>query len=156
MSLPLTRRIARAALLIAAGAAPVVGAAGSAGAVELPQAPVGGLTALDTDTVDSTVDGVSKETTKVAGQAGGKSVEKAAPVATKTAGKAVGKTAKTATPVVKKTAKTATPVVKKAAGDTTGEAGGLVGGATKGGLPTDSLGGGGLPTGALGGLPLGG
>ena len=38
MSLPLTRRIARAALLVAAGAAPVVGAAGAASAApELPQ-----------------------------------------------------------------------------------------------------------------------
>ncbi len=36
MSLPLTRRIARTALLIAAGAAPVVGAAGAASAAELP------------------------------------------------------------------------------------------------------------------------
>ncbi|EFH31064.1 conserved hypothetical protein, partial [Streptomyces pristinaespiralis ATCC 25486] len=113
MSLPLTRRIARAALLIAAGAAPVVGAAGSAGAVELPQAPVGGLSALDTENVDSTVDGVSKETTKVAGQVGGKTAEKAAPVATKTVGK---------------TAKTATPVATKAAGDTAEQAGDLVGG----------------------------
>ncbi|ARF57257.1 hypothetical protein [Streptomyces gilvosporeus] len=49
MSLPVTRRIARAALLVAAGAAPVVAAAGSAEAVALPQAPgVGSLSALDT------------------------------------------------------------------------------------------------------------
>ncbi len=50
MSLPLTRRIARAALLIAAGAAAVVGAAGSASAAPagLPATPnLGGLTALD-------------------------------------------------------------------------------------------------------------
>ncbi|MGW9040438.1 ATP-binding protein, partial [Streptomyces sp. NPDC055721] len=39
MSLPLTRRIARAALLIAAGAAPVVGAAGSASALDHSIAP---------------------------------------------------------------------------------------------------------------------
>ncbi|KIZ14256.1 hypothetical protein [Streptomyces natalensis] len=49
MSLPVTRRIARAALLVAAGAAPVVAAAGSAEAVALPQAPgVGSFSALDT------------------------------------------------------------------------------------------------------------
>ncbi|MYZ38804.1 ATP-binding protein, partial [Streptomyces sp. SID4917] len=36
MSLPVTRRIARAALLVAAGAAPVIGAAGSASAAALP------------------------------------------------------------------------------------------------------------------------
>lgn len=39
MSLPLTRRIARAALLVAAGAAAGVGAAGSASAAELPATP---------------------------------------------------------------------------------------------------------------------
>ncbi|MFE9841294.1 ATP-binding protein [Streptomyces goshikiensis] len=48
MTLPLTRRIARAALLLAVGAAPVVGAAGAASAAgldavqQLPQ--LGGLT----------------------------------------------------------------------------------------------------------------
>ncbi|MDG4866190.1 ATP-binding protein, partial [Streptomyces sp. T-3] len=46
MSLPLTRRIARAALLTAAGAASAVGAAGSASAVDLPATPdLGGLSA---------------------------------------------------------------------------------------------------------------
>ena len=47
MSLPLTRRIARAALLVAAGAAAGVGAAGSASAAaELPATPnLGGVTA---------------------------------------------------------------------------------------------------------------
>ena len=48
MSLPLTRRIARAVLLDAAGAASVVGAAGAASAAELPStADLGGLSALD-------------------------------------------------------------------------------------------------------------
>ncbi|MFF0437574.1 ATP-binding protein [Streptomyces sp. NPDC004327] len=50
MSLPLTRRIAQAALLVAAGAAPVVAAAGSAVAAEPSLAPTGalsGLTSLD-------------------------------------------------------------------------------------------------------------
>ncbi|MEU3049431.1 MULTISPECIES: ATP-binding protein [unclassified Streptomyces] len=136
MSLPLTRRIARAALLIAAGAAPVVGAAGSAGAATLPETPVGGLTALDTANVDGTVDSVSRETTEVAGQVGGPTAEKAAPAATGTLGKA---------------AEQAAPVAERAAGDAAGEAGGLLGG----GLPTDALAGG--ATGALGGgLPLGG
>lgn len=45
MSLSLSRRVARAALLIAAGAAPLVGAAGAASALELPKAnDLGGLT----------------------------------------------------------------------------------------------------------------
>ncbi|WP_128379601.1 ATP-binding protein [Streptomyces cavernae] len=64
MSLPLTRRIARAALLIAAGAAPVVGAAGSAHAAALPAAPeLGGLTAVDGADVGDKVDGATKSVT---------------------------------------------------------------------------------------------
>ncbi|MCX4527894.1 MULTISPECIES: ATP-binding protein [unclassified Streptomyces] len=53
MTLPLTRRIARTALLLAAGAAPVVGAAGAASAAGLdavPQLPqLGALTAPAAD-----------------------------------------------------------------------------------------------------------
>ncbi|MER6262189.1 ATP-binding protein, partial [Streptomyces sp900105245] len=63
MSLPLTRRIARAALLVAAGAAAGVGAAGSAGAAtNLPAATpnLGGLTALDGAHVGNTVDGAAQ------------------------------------------------------------------------------------------------
>ena len=89
MSLPLTRRIARAALLIAAGAAPVVGAAGSASAVDLQQAaPLGSLTALDADGVGGTVDGASEQVSDVAGTTGGAAVKKAAPAAGKTLGSA--------------------------------------------------------------------
>ncbi|CAL9447068.1 ATP-binding protein [Streptomyces sp. Tu 3180] len=68
MSLPLTRRIARAALLVAAGAAAGVGAAGSAGAApELPTAQnLGGLTAPDGATGD-TVTGVTRNVTETAG-----------------------------------------------------------------------------------------
>ncbi|MEW2413867.1 ATP-binding protein [Streptomyces sp. NPDC046866] len=48
MSLPLTRRIARTALLLAAGAAPVVGAAGAASAAGLESVPqLGALTGSD-------------------------------------------------------------------------------------------------------------
>ncbi|MER7666137.1 ATP-binding protein [Streptomyces sp. NPDC096193] len=150
MSLPLTRRIARAALLIAAGAAPVVGAAGSASAVDLPQAPVGSLTALDAEGVTGTLDGAAQKSTEVAGQTGGSAVKKAVPAAGKTVGK---------------TGKTATPVAQKAAGDAAGSAGDVLGetagGATQslggGGLPTDGLAGGGLPTDQLPvkDLPLG-
>ncbi|MFE6959701.1 ATP-binding protein [Streptomyces sp. NPDC057696] len=94
MSLPLTRRIARAALLIAAGAAPVVGAAGSASAVDLPATPnVGGLTALDGANVGNTVDGAAKNVSGLAGDTGSKAVKKAVPAA----GKAVGRSARTAT-----------------------------------------------------------
>ncbi|MGI5402714.1 ATP-binding protein [Streptomyces sp. CA-135486] len=138
MSLPLTRRIARAALLIAAGAAPVVGAAGSASAVELPQAPLGGLTALDADGLSGTVDGATQKTSTLAGNTGGEAVKQTLPAAGKTVGKA---------------GKTATPAAQKAAGDTAGSAGQVVG--ETAGTATGSLGGGGLPTDALagGGLP---
>lgn len=76
MTLPLTRRIARAALLVAAGAAAGVGAAGSAvAAPALPAAPnLGGLTALDGANVGDALEGAT-----------GKAVKEAAPVAQKTA-----------------------------------------------------------------------
>ncbi|MFF3851316.1 hypothetical protein [Streptomyces sp. NPDC002328] len=76
MTLPLTRRIARAALLVAAGAAAGIGAAGSAGAAPaLPAAPgLGGLTALDGANADKALDG-----------AAGQAVKQAVPVAQKAA-----------------------------------------------------------------------
>ncbi|GAA2282233.1 hypothetical protein GCM10010415_59280 [Streptomyces atrovirens] len=86
MSLPLTRRIARAALLVAAGAAAGVGAAGSASAApELPAAPnLGGLTAVDGAAGD-TVDNVTQDVAKTTGDA-----DKVAPGAGKTVKKAAG------------------------------------------------------------------
>ncbi|MFF3953370.1 ATP-binding protein [Streptomyces sp. NPDC001890] len=129
MSLPLTRRIARAALLIAAGAAPVVGAAGAAGAAELPQAPeLGGLTTVDGAGLGKTVDGASQQGAQVAGDTGGRIVGTTLPAATRTVGKAGAET---------------TPTVQKAAGGAAGSAGQLVGeaagAATQGGLPTQGL-----------------
>ncbi|MEU9208297.1 ATP-binding protein [Streptomyces sp. NPDC048415] len=138
MSLPLTRRIARAALLVAAGAAAGVGAAGSASAAaELPATPnLGGLTALDGANVGSTVDGAAQKVTGLAGDTGSKAVKKTVPAAGKTGGKV---------------AKTATPAAQKAAGGAAGQAGGLLGDTAK------TATGGGLPTGQLPiqGLPLG-
>ncbi|WSV68097.1 ATP-binding protein [Streptomyces sp. NBC_01012] len=88
MSLPLTRRIARAALLIAA-AAPVVGAAGAAGAAGLPQTPaLGGLTQLDGAGLSSTLDSTSKQGSQVANETGGKVVGTALPAAGQTLEKA--------------------------------------------------------------------
>ncbi|MFD7497688.1 ATP-binding protein [Streptomyces sp. NPDC059832] len=129
MSLPLTRRIARAALLIAAGAAPVVGAAGAAGAAELPQTPeLGGLTTADGAGLGKTVDSASQQGTKVAGDTGGKIVGTTLPAANKTVGKAGAE---------------ATPAVQKAAGGAAGSAGEVLGNAagaaTGGGLPTQGL-----------------
>ncbi|MFB8125753.1 ATP-binding protein [Streptomyces bacillaris] len=146
MSLPLTRRIARTALLIAAGAAPVVGAAGAASAAELPRTPdLGGLTALDGAGLGNTVDSAARQGTQAASETGGRLVGTALPAA----GATVGKTARVAAPAVQETV-----------GQTAGSAGEALGGVTDaaaGGLPTDSLTqGGGLPTDALtkGGLPL--
>ncbi|MCO4697647.1 ATP-binding protein [Streptomyces sp. NPDC096538] len=86
MSLPLTRRIARAALIVAAGAAAGVGAAGSASAAPaLPAAPNLGLNALDGapgKTVENVTQGVGKtapDATEVA-PAAGTTVKKAVPV----------------------------------------------------------------------------
>ncbi|MER5556502.1 ATP-binding protein [Streptomyces sp. NPDC002793] len=85
MSLPLTRRIARAALLIAAGAAPVVGAAGAAGAAGLPQTPaLGGLTSLDGAGLSTTLDSAAKQGGEVANETGGKVVGTTLPAAGKT------------------------------------------------------------------------
>lgn len=139
MSLPLTRRIARTALLIAAGAAPVVGAAGAAGAAELPQAPqLGGLTTVEGAGLGQAVD-AAKPATDTAGKAGGKVVGTTLPVAAKT----LGETGAKAAPAAKGVSKT----TKGGASDTLGDATGAV---TKGGLPTGNLGG--LPT---QGLPIG-
>ncbi|MET9661050.1 ATP-binding protein [Streptomyces sp. NPDC006510] len=133
MSLPLTRRIARAALLIAAGAAPVVGAAGAAGAAELPQTPeLGGLTTVDGAGLGKTLDSASQQGTEAAGGTGGKIVGTTLPAADKTVGKAGAE---------------ATPTAQKAAGGAGRLLGEATGGATQGGLPTQ-----GLPT---QGLPLG-
>lgn len=143
MSLPLSRRIARVVLLVAAGAAPVIGAAGSACAAPgLPAAPgLGGLTALDGANVGHTLDGATQNVPGIAGASGGATVAKTLP----SAGKAAQKAA---------------PAVQKMAGSTAGHAGGLVGDTAKtasDGLPADAVTKGGVPTGQLPlkGLPVG-
>lgn len=115
MSLPFTRRIvARAALLVAAGAAPLVGAAGTAGAVELPKTTgLDGVNTIDNATFGKTLGSVTKTATKHTGATGGKSVS-AAPKAVKS----VGKTA-------------ATSGTKKTFGKTTRMSGSLVGTTTE-------------------------
>ncbi|MFE0582435.1 MULTISPECIES: hypothetical protein [unclassified Streptomyces] len=73
MSLPLTRRIARAALLVAAGAAPVVGAAGAASAAGLESVPqLGALTAPDAlGDAGAATTALPAPASDLAGQAGG-------------------------------------------------------------------------------------
>lgn len=114
----------------------MVGAAGAAGAAELPQSPdLGGLTSVEGSGLGKTVEGAATPAADTAGKAGGKVVGTTLPVASKT----LTETGSKAAPVAKK----ATPAAKSA------------GKKAKGGLPTDSLGG--LPTQGLPtqGLPLG-
>ncbi|MBB5936757.1 ATP-binding protein [Streptomyces zagrosensis] len=96
MSLPLTRRIAQAALLVAAGTAPLIGA-GATQAAPAP-APVGpgALGSADASFLGDAVDDVSRETTDSAGQVGANLVRKSAPAA----GKVVGSLGKSAVPSV--------------------------------------------------------
>ncbi|POX40482.1 ATP-binding protein [Streptomyces sp. Ru73] len=116
MSLPLTRRIARAALLVAAGAAPVVGAAGSASAVDLPKAAdLGGLTKVDPSSVTETAGNALENTSAVAGPVAGEVVKKAVPEA----GRAGNKTLQKLAPTAKKTTGHVTGDTKDTVGDTT-------------------------------------
>ncbi|AEW96349.1 MULTISPECIES: hypothetical protein [Streptomycetaceae] len=116
MSLPLKRRIARAALLVAA-AAPVVGmGASSASAVELPHSGLGGLTSPDTATgAAHTVDGAAHSTADLASQTGSSVVKSGLPAAEKV----VGATGKTAIPAAEKVVGDAGHSVGSAAGKST-------------------------------------
>lgn len=147
MSLPLTRRIARAALIVAAGAAPVVGAAGSASAAGLPSATDHGITALDGANVGDAIDDASRNATELASDAGDTAVKKTVPPA----GHALGKSAKATLPAAQRFGGTVAGTAGEVVGDTAGSA-------TKGGLPTDVLGKGAptghLPVQGVQGLPL--
>ncbi|MGK4582841.1 hypothetical protein [Kitasatospora sp. HPMI-4] len=94
MSLPLTRRIAQAALLVAAGAAPLVGA-GSASAADLvpPTTDLGaGLTQLDAPDSSATVQGATHEFGEALGTTGAAAVQAGVPATADAAGKTVAKT----------------------------------------------------------------
>ncbi|MGI5260039.1 ATP-binding protein [Streptomyces angustmyceticus] len=151
MSLPVTRRIARAALLVAAGAAPVVAAAGSASAAELPAKTLGGLTApLDSQNTSRTLDHTARHGVGLLNAAGSKAATKLAPALVETAGPVVKK----AMPLTRGTADKAEAVVRPLAknGVSTNSlpldvAKGLVGSHQGLLAPAQGL---------LGGLPLGG
>lgn len=158
MSLPLTRRIAQAALLVAAGAAPVVATVGTASAAELPQtADLGGLTQLDSDSLANQVRDVAHQTGEEVGATGGSTVGHAVPSISDT----LGATAGAALPELNKFAGAA----GEQAGSTAGTTGRMASDAAQravapvsGGSPLGALTGGGLPTDQLtgGALPLGG
>lgn len=162
MSLPLTRRIAKAALLTAAGAASVVGATGSAGAVDLQQATdLGGLSNLDTAGVTETAGDAAGTAAGLAGEVGGDALQGGMPT-----GKLLSDAGQTVTPVaegavydaldtvnngeigdtVLQTTYSTVPMGDLQAGNlpTNDLAGGLTGD-----LPVGDLTGGGLPTGSL-------
>ncbi|MEU5208252.1 ATP-binding protein [Streptomyces sp. NPDC020742] len=153
MSLPVTRRIARAALLVAAGAAPVVAAAGSASAAELPvKAPdLGGLTApLDSQNTSKTLDRTAQQGVGLINEAGGKAATKLAPALVETAGPVVKKAMPLTRGAVDRAEGVARPVAKHgiSASSPLDAVTGLVG------APQGPLGQ--VPGGLLGGLPLGG
>ena len=148
MSFPLTRRIAQAALIVAAGAVPVVAAVGTASAAELPQtADLGGLTQLDGDSLASTVQDVAHQTGQQAGGTGSEAVAAGIPTAADTLGA---------------TTAAAVPEVNRLVGSTAEQAGATAGGMASGATdraaapvsdsgPLDALSAGSLP---LGQLPL--
>ncbi|MFD8547975.1 ATP-binding protein [Streptomyces sp. NPDC059649] len=155
MSLPVTRRIARAALLVAAGAAPVVAAAGPASAASLPvKAPdlVGGLTApLDSHKTGDSLDRAAHHGVGVLNEAGNKAATKLAPALVETAGPVVKKALPLTQGAADKAEHVVRPVAKngvstsslpvKAAGGLLGSPEALAGKAAGllGGLPLDGL-----------------
>lgn len=96
MSHPLKRHLARVALVVAAGAAPVVGAAGAASAVELPS--TNGLkpvSALDTSSLPATASQTGGEVLTSGAEAANKLGENAPPTAEKALGTVQDTTGKT-------------------------------------------------------------
>lgn len=145
MSLPVTRRIARAALLVAAGAAPVVTAAGSANAVDLPSKgnELGGLSTLDSANTSKTLDNTARTGVAVVNEAGNQAARTLAPALVKSLGPVVEQAAPLTQDAAHKAADTARPVLKN--GISTDA---IAAEAAKGLLKPAA--------GLLGGLPLGG
>ncbi|WP_326598831.1 ATP-binding protein [Streptomyces sp. NBC_01803] len=97
MSDSLKRHLAKAALLLAAGAAPVVATAGHAGAAEQPQSTgLSGLTSLDNEGLGETLDSATTTTTNLAEEVGGDdAVKTAMPIVAPLAHQAVSETGRT-------------------------------------------------------------
>ncbi|WP_031521410.1 hypothetical protein [Streptomyces sp. NRRL F-5123] len=134
MSLPLTRRIAQAALLLGAAAAPLIGA-GAAHAAAPQQAGVGGPTALDGAELGSAVGHTSQSAAGLAAHGGGQAVHTALPATARL----VGTTGTAAAPVARQGAAQATDAAGRVVGATTESlpvAGTLP---DTGALPTDEL-----------------
>ncbi|MFB7635905.1 ATP-binding protein [Streptomyces sp. NPDC056149] len=114
MSLPVTRRIARAALLVAAGAAPVVTAAGSASAVDLPPKgnELGGLSTLDSANTSKTLDNTARTGVGVVNATGNEAARTLAPALVKTLGPVVEQAAPVTKDTAHKAGDVARPVVR--------------------------------------------
>jgi hypothetical protein len=150
MSLPLKRRMARVALLVAA-AAPVIGlGASSASAVGLPQATdLGGLSNTDAaSALGGNVDDTAHQAVGVANTTGGNAAKNLVPATTKTLDGA----GQTLTPVAKKTVGNTADQVGRVAGHTAESAQGGEG--LTGQLPTSGLSGTQLPTQGLHNGPM--
>ncbi|KRV47067.1 hypothetical protein AQ490_09950 [Wenjunlia vitaminophila] len=107
MSLPLTRRIARVALLVAATATPVVGMAASASAAELPTTKdLAGLTQADTSRVSGQVDAASRKATAAVGETGSRTVGTTVPTTGEVVGAVTSKAAPSAADVQRATHRT--------------------------------------------------
>ncbi|MCK7624131.1 ATP-binding protein [Streptomyces sp. RS10V-4] len=115
MSLPVTRRIARAALLVAAGAAPVVAAAGSASAVDLPPKgnELGGLTTLDSANTSKTLDRTARTGVGLVNETGTQAAHTLAPALVKTLGPVVEKAAPLTQEAADRTEGVVRPVAKR-------------------------------------------
>lgn len=105
MSNPLKRRMAKAALVLAAGAAPVIGSAAGASALSLPPATdLGTLSNVDAGMVGETAEGAMDAANALAGDAAGDAVQQTVPAAldatgavTSGSGALLGKTTSTVT-----------------------------------------------------------
>ncbi|MGC0415497.1 ATP-binding protein [Embleya sp. AB8] len=139
----ISRRVAQAALLIAAGAAPILGAT-AAHAAELPTGGLGTLTQPDVGGLAEKIPAASEG----AGDAAGGTAAKTVPAAAKTAGQTAGTTASNANKTVGESAAAAAPAAGRTVGQATPAAGQLAGG----GVPAAPA----LPAApSLGGLALG-
>lgn len=113
MSNPIKRRMTKAALVIAAGTAPVIAAGGSASALGLPETPdLGTLSGTDAvDGVSSTVGDTADTGTQLVEGAGSEVAQKAVPTTKRVAGTLAGQ---------------AVPLAHQTADKASGEAGALV------------------------------
>ncbi|MYW01349.1 ATP-binding protein, partial [Streptomyces sp. SID3343] len=122
----ISRRVAQAALLIAAGAAPFLGAS-AAHAAELPTGNLGGVAQPDLGSLTDKLPAASEE----AGNTAAGAAQKSVPAVSKTAGQTAGVTASNLNRSVGEGA----AVVAPAAGEAVSEAAPAAGQLASGGLP---------------------